>query len=87
MSFDLTIGSGVGALIGALHFATLKLGVRAFVEHRVSRAVLVQLSRITFTALALLCVVRALGALGLVAALAGFWTARTFALRREAAHS
>lgn len=74
--------SGIGALLGGAHFAGLRWNARRFLAGGMPwRALLLQLARMGITATALLACAR-IGALPLLAALAGLLLARRIALRK-----
>ena len=70
----------LGGVLGAIHFATLRHNVRAYLGGAGIRAVALHLARIALVGTAFALIAGA-GALPLLAALAGFLLARLYVLR------
>jgi F1F0 ATPase subunit 2 len=70
----------LGAVLGALHFATLRYNVGAYLGGAGARAIALHLGRIVLVGTAFALIARA-GAVPLLAALAGFMLARLYVLR------
>jgi F1F0 ATPase subunit 2 len=70
----------LGGVLGAVHFATLRLNVRAYLGGAAAWGIGLHLGRVALAGAAFALIARA-GALPLLAALAGFVLARLYALR------
>ncbi|HMK78951.1 MAG TPA: ATP synthase subunit I [Xanthobacteraceae bacterium] len=73
-----------GALLGTLHFLSLRGNVRMLAHGAGPWAIAFQLARLALTALALIVIARCAGAAALLAAAIGLLLARTAIVRREA---
>jgi F1F0 ATPase subunit 2 len=79
---QLAIGLVLGTLAGAWHFMSLRWNWPLFAEGRAAVALALQLARFALTG-ALLLLLAHVGALALLAGMAGFLFARAVVLRRH----
>ncbi|NMM00182.1 hypothetical protein HHL24_19840 [Paraburkholderia sp. RP-4-7] len=79
---QLSMGLALGTLAGAWHFMSLRWNWPLFAEGRAAAALALQLARFALTG-ALLFMLAHVGALALLAGMAGFLLARTIAMRRH----
>ena len=80
----LTAWFAAGALLGVLHFTSLRWNVRCLVSGRAVLSLVVQLARLVLTGAALVLTVRLFGAGALLAASLGLLAARSAVLLVEA---
>jgi F1F0 ATPase subunit 2 len=76
------MGLALGTLAGAWHFVSLRWNWPLFADGRAAAALALQLARFALTG-ALLFLLAHLGALALLAGMAGFLFARAIAMRRH----
>lgn len=81
LAAQLGVGVLVGALVGALHFASLALNLRLFSAGRVLPALALQLLRVGLSVAALAALIN-LGLAALLAGALGLLLARQLTLRR-----
>ncbi|MFL9913747.1 N-ATPase subunit AtpR [Paraburkholderia sp. RL17-337-BIB-A] len=81
MIAQLAVGLALGSLAGAWHFMSLRWNWPLFVEGRAAAALALQLARFALTGV-LLFLLAHVGALALLAGMAGFLLARAIAMRR-----
>lgn len=79
---QLSMGLALGTLAGAWHFMSLRWNWPLFAEGRAAAALALQLARFALTG-ALLFLLAHVGALALLAGMAGFLLARAIAMRRH----
>jgi F1F0 ATPase subunit 2 len=79
---QLAVGLALGTLTGAWHFMSLRWNWPLFAEGRAAAALALQLARFALTG-ALLFLLAHVGALALLAGMAGFLLARAIAMRRH----
>jgi F1F0 ATPase subunit 2 len=79
---QLAVGLAVGMLAGAWHFMSLRWNWPLFASGKAAAALALQLARFTLTG-ALLLMLAHLGALALLAGMAGILLARAVAVRRN----
>ena len=80
LAAQFAIGLAAGMLAGAWHFVSLSWNWPLFANGKTATALALQIARITLTCAFLLMLVR-IGALALLAGMAGVLLARRFALR------
>jgi len=83
-AWGIVIGLFAGVAAGAGHFVSLRWNTRLFISGKVWHAPVLQAGRLFMTAAVLYALAR-LGAMPLLAGMAGFLAARHFALRHERA--
>ncbi|KAE8759197.1 hypothetical protein FSO04_14725 [Paraburkholderia madseniana] len=79
---QLAVGLALGTLAGAWHFMSLRWNWPLFAEGRAAAALALQLARFALTG-ALLFMLTHVGALALLAGMAGFLPARAIVMRRQ----
>jgi F1F0 ATPase subunit 2 len=79
---QLSMGLALGTLAGAWHFMSLRWNWPLFAEGRAAAALALQLARFALTG-ALLFMLAHVGALALLAGMAGFLLARAIVMRRH----
>ncbi|ANB77869.1 hypothetical protein AYM40_36585 (plasmid) [Paraburkholderia phytofirmans OLGA172] len=79
---QLSMGLALGTLSGAWHFMSLRWNWPLFAEGRAAAALALQLARFALTG-ALLFLLAHVGALALLAGMAGFLLARAIVMRRH----
>ncbi|MGA9918735.1 MAG: ATP synthase subunit I [Paraburkholderia sp.] len=79
---QLSMGLALGTLAGAWHFMSLRWNWPLFAEGRAAAALALQLARFALTG-ALLFLLAHVGALALLAGMAGFLLARAIVMRRH----